>query len=124
MPVLTRPNQIVEVTLPCEAAKDEADRIRWKVRALTCAETVQYEQDLRAACALPNAEHFAAVNALIRRVAVGWTNLVDDAGALVPFDDSTLNQFTPMETLTFARELPVAASWGVTEAKKPSPPSP
>jgi hypothetical protein len=143
--ILQRPHEEQTITLPCESGKPEADRIQWRVRALTRGETIDYEEAFVAAAILPTAEQVhgrkaveaapatedtpaapavAAVPGLadvIRRVAVGWSNIVDDKGQPVPFNDEAFDVFTPQELITIARELPDAAGWGDLKSKKKQP---
>lgn len=118
MPIILKPDTIVETTLPCESHKPEADRIVWLARALSCSDAITYEADRDKVFSLHTiAEQSAAFNALIKRIATGWKNVVDEAGNPVAFDDSMLDQFSLQMKIVIAAQLPSAAGWSAAEKK-------
>ena len=118
MPIILKPDTIVETTLPCERHKPEADRIVWLARALSCTDAIAYEADVQALFALATvSDQSKAANALIRRIATGWKNLVDGEGNPVPFDDAAFDAFTIQQKMAFASQLPDAAGWSAYEKK-------
>lgn len=118
MPIILKPDTIVETTLPCERHKPEADRIVWLARALSCTDAIAYEADVQALFALATvAEQSKAANTLIRRIATGWKNIVDGDNNPVAFDDSALDGFTIQQKIMIASQLPDAAGWSAYEKK-------
>lgn len=118
MPIILKPDTIVECTLPCERHKTEADRIVWLARALSCTDAIAYEADVLALFGMNSvAEQSKAANTLIRRISTGWKNLVDGEGKPVPFDDAAFDGFTIQQKLAIASQLPDAAGWSAYEKK-------
>lgn len=110
--ILQKPNTIVEVTLPFQSNIPEPDRLRFKVRALSWGEAIDYDKEFERILGLPLVDQFAPLMALIRIVATDWSNAVDAAGQPLPFADESFRLMTPELMQTVAAQLREAASWG------------
>lgn len=119
--ILQKPGQQQRVTLSLEDHKPEGDRIVWVGRVLSRTELIDYEEECERIIRLPYKEQVEPMGKLLRRVAVGWENIVDEQGQPLAFDDAALSIFTPQELIAIARELPEAAAWGAVRPKKSSP---
>jgi hypothetical protein len=112
MPFNTSAPRTCETTLPCQSDAPESDRIVFTARIFSCEEMKGYRSRLADLFKLEDDAQSAAANSLIKEAATGWSNIVDDKGEPLPFDDAPLDKLDLQTKMRIASQLPDAAGWG------------
>jgi hypothetical protein len=133
MPIGFSPDDVAVVHLDCiDKGKPESERARFKFRFLTSGQTKKVER-LRDAALTSNRddESDRLLNEAIRIGLVGWDNLKDGAGNLIPFapaptatEDDVLDEFTLRLKFQMAQEYPRELLYKDAESFRSSSPSP
>ncbi len=117
--IFQTPGVLTEVTMP------STGDIKWKVRIPTVGEELEYRVEWERLRKLDLPDEVPAAIALIRKVAVDWSNATDANGNPLPFDDAGLRAMNRRLLLTVALNLPDYAAFGDAPEKKSEPsPSP
>lgn len=119
MKLLSRVGNVVDVKLPVDAHLPDEERVTWHAKVLSVAERVEYLNAIERAEALldPQARD-AAITEVLKRCAVGWSNVTGQDDQPLAFSDEALSIFTPEQRCLFASLLPDAAGFADARSKK------